>query len=377
MVDLPERLVNISRYEPLLMYLLGPDITDLEARILALVFQLGGYTNMSSIIQILGVSQSTVSLNVAKLVEQGYIRKNAELMPMTLVLLLNAVDLRKRLSEMVSGQESAYNFFERVAGVEKKEVLKDTILRAFQVLYPGMGCLPEILTQLYTNGLLSRFELLNNIGFDKKNPKHIRFFDETVNRYTDVIQTFYRKYRKNDMYYRHKIPLHMLAKNRFNYLQLLSDYFSNLLAKLEDYTAMDYNSLIPHQLLNYPSDMRLRLNSCLKHYSTIRILDNGVFTQHGDNNDILSLIASSEEFTGEHDILLLANKPVKIPSNVDNSQIKQVILSKDISYDFKVRDFVLFDENGCLVIPPRPNGVPYYNVTPRFIKTVTKVFNSA
>jgi len=195
----------------------------------------------------------------------------------------------------------------------KNDVLKDTILRAFQVLYPGIECLPEILTWLYTNGLLSRFDLLNSIGFDKKNPKHVRLFDETVNRYSDLIQIFFRKYRKNDTYYRYKIPLHMLAKNRFNYLQLLRDYFASLLSKLEDYTAIDYNSLIPHQLLNYPSDMKLKVNSCLKHYSTVNVLDNSVFNYHGDNDGILSLIASSEEFTGEHGILLLANNPVKIP----------------------------------------------------------------
>ena len=74
--------------------ILEDNITEQHARILALLFNLGGYTTLNVLTNLIGIAQPTVSIRVDELVKMGYIRKNTELMPIALVLLLHLDDFR-------------------------------------------------------------------------------------------------------------------------------------------------------------------------------------------------------------------------------------------------------------------------------------------
>ncbi len=68
---------EISRFEPLFMDLLEDDINEQHARILVMMFRLGGFTTLNLLTDFLPfLSQPTVSIRVAELVNKGYLRKN-------------------------------------------------------------------------------------------------------------------------------------------------------------------------------------------------------------------------------------------------------------------------------------------------------------
>ncbi|UCE14747.1 MAG: hypothetical protein JSV04_06095, partial [Candidatus Heimdallarchaeota archaeon] len=108
MVGLSSNIKDIIRFEPLLVDLLEPKINEQHARILAMMFQLGGYTTLNVLTKKLLMAQPTVSNRVAELVEMGgFLRKNSELMPIALVLLLSVDDLELLLRNRIAAYQDA------------------------------------------------------------------------------------------------------------------------------------------------------------------------------------------------------------------------------------------------------------------------------
>ena len=75
MVYLASPLKDTAVYEPFFMDH-DNEINEQHARILALMFKLGGYTTLNVLTDHLAIAQPTVSVRVEELVEKGLIRKN-------------------------------------------------------------------------------------------------------------------------------------------------------------------------------------------------------------------------------------------------------------------------------------------------------------
>ncbi|MFX0205449.1 MAG: hypothetical protein ACFFDT_05640, partial [Candidatus Hodarchaeota archaeon] len=148
-----------------------------------------------------------------------------------------------------------------------------------------------------------------------------------------------------------------------------------LLSELGNLLTGEYESIIPHQLLNYPSEIKFKIEVCLKHYKTIRIINNSIYVDKEEKSGITSLVTERQNFTPDHKILMLAKTDFPIPEGLNHSQIKLFPLKTDIPRDYTSRDFILFEEHGCLVFPSQPNAVPYYNIAPRFTTNVLEIFS--
>jgi hypothetical protein len=188
------------------------------------------------------------------------------------------------------------------------------------------------------------------------------------------------------MFIQPRLPLELFAKNRLSYLESLNTYYEELLMKLNSFLSEEYDSITPHQLLKYPSEIRHRINTCLRNYSTIRIIDNAI-CQEKLGTTLLELLTRSKQFgttnrkgekqkKQEHKIYILSREEIIIPKSIDSLQIEYKRLKTDINRDFMARDFICFDNHGCLVFTNIPNAVPYYNITPRFTEQVLSIFKS-
>jgi hypothetical protein len=174
------------------------------------------------------------------------------------------------------------------------------------------------------------------------------------------------------------------VKNRISYLESLNTHYTNLLSLLKTFLSAEYSSITPHQLLKYPSDVKKKIETCVKNYSTIRIIDNSIY-QKKMGPSILDLLTQSEYFgttnkrgvqKQEHKLLVLSHKKPSILEEIKTKQIQYHSITQEINRDYTARDFVIFEQHGCLVIPSIPDTVPYYNIAPQFTKTSLNVFES-
>ena len=373
-------LEEITRFEPLFIDILSNDITEQHARILVMMFRLGGFTTLNLLTDFLPFfSQPTVSIRVAELVNKGYLRKNPELMPMALVLMVNIKDLESQLETRIQAQQNAVRFLLKTLKIKDKTVIKDLFIQALQALFPKEESLAQLIGYLYLYQILPRDDLYRIVGFNGEDPeKKILEYDDIVTSHPETFHIIYKKQKqKKEMLIQPRIPLDSFAKNRITYLESLYSYYKRLLSELANFLTGEYESIIPHQLLNFPSEIKFKIEVCLKHYKTIRIIDNSIYVSKEGTKGVLRLITERENFTPDHKVIMLTNSDMWVPDNVNPSQIQFSLLRSDIPRDYTSRDFILFEEHGCLVFPSQPNAIPYYNIAPRFTSNVLNIFQEA
>ncbi|MHA2246307.1 MAG: hypothetical protein ACXADY_15190 [Candidatus Hodarchaeales archaeon] len=372
-------LKEISRFEPLFLDLLEDDINEHHARILVMMFRLGGFTTLNLLTDFLPfLSQPTVSIRVAELVNKGYLRKNPELMPMALVLMLNIKGLESQLDNRIEAQQNAVRFLVKTLKIKNKLMIEDMFIQALRALYPKEESLAQLIAYQYLNQILPRDELYRLVGFNGEDTeKRALVYDGIISSHPEIFHVIYKKQKqKKEMLIRPQLPLDSFTKNRITYLESLYTYYKKLLSELGNFLTGEYDSIIPIKLLNYPSEVKNSLEICLKHYKTIRIINNSVYVDKEGTSGILSLVTNRQNFTPDHKAIVIADSEIQTPDNIDQSQIQFFLTKNDLPRDFKSRDFILFEEHGCLVFPSQENATPYYNVAPRFTTNVLNVFQS-
>lgn len=372
-------LKEIARFEPLFLDLLEDDLNEQHARILVMMFRLGGFTTLNLLTDFLPFfSQPTVSIRVAELVNKGYLRKNPELMPMALVLMLNIKSLESQLESRIEAQQNAVRFLVKSLKITNKLLINEMFIQAMHALFPKEETLAQLIAYQYLNSILPRDDLYRLVGFNGEDPeKKTSEYDGTIFSRPEIFHVIYKKQKqKKEMLIRPHLPLDSFAKNRITYLESLYTYYKKLLSELGNFLTGEYDSIIPHQLLNFPSEIKLKLEICLKHYKTIRIINNSVYMDKEGTSGIISLVTNRQNFTPDHKVIVIANSDIPTPDNVDQSQFQFSLLKDDIARDYTSRDFILFEEHGCLVFPSHPNAIPYYNIAPRFTTNVLNIFQS-
>ncbi|MFX1514069.1 MAG: hypothetical protein ACFFCQ_15930 [Promethearchaeota archaeon] len=367
---------EVFKYEPLLIDLLEHEINEQHARILAMLFKLGGFTTLNKLTKLLSFAQPTVSIRVAELVEMGYVRKNSELMPMTLVLLLNLDDLETQLRKRIEHQRNAIKFLCKISQIQNKQLGKDTFNRAMQTIFTKDRIMSNLIAYTYLHEIIARTDLYHLLEVNFGDSKRLESdFDLILACNIDILHIIYRKQQKREMFIRPRLPLELFANYRLTYLESLYSHYQQLLNELTNLMTGEYESIIPHQQLKYPSDIKLRIDTCLKHYLIIRIIDNSIYLGKDVSSGLLKLITESKYYSPKHKIMILSNN-IQIPKGLNDSQIGLHSLNDDISQDYKTRDFILFNNHGVLVFPSRLGGIPYYNIAPRFIATIKNIFDA-
>jgi predicted CopG family antitoxin len=381
MVQLSKNLLDIVKFEPLFIDVLKEEIPEFNhqhARILAMMFKLGGYTTLNVLTELINLAQPTVSLRVQELVDYRLIKKNSELMPMALVLLIDVPDIYQKLSVIKESQESATDFIKRIISkrIEIKVVLQ-TFIQAIKALYPDQEKLAEMIAYTYVNPNISRDQLYETIGFDDQDQKKVsKYYDEILTSNQDIFQIIYQKQKRKETFINPKLPLSDFIVFRKNYLNLTFSYYEKLLDEMRAYSSGEYEAIIPHQFLNYHSEIKLKIDACLKHYKDLRIINNSVFQQKFQKDDLITLITQSENFTKDHKLLILSKNGIEIPEGLRKDQVEITSSIQSLSKDYLSRDFLLFDTHGCLVIPSKTSSTPYYNISPRFTKSIYEIFES-
>ena len=189
----------------------------------------------------------------------------------------------------------------------------------------------------------------------------------------------YQKQKKAETYIRSLLPLNLLIENRSKFLESLYTHYNELLGDLTLFVSSEYDPIDPHQFLQYPSEIGQRINTCLKNYLSIKIIDNSVYGNSSGDNGILKLITSSDHYSSDHRVQISYNEKIQTPTSLSSSSSSQIEFSthtNDIGRDYSTRDFIIFDNHGCIVFPAKKKGSPYYIISPRFIKTILSIFKS-
>ncbi|MHA1944534.1 MAG: MarR family transcriptional regulator [Candidatus Hodarchaeales archaeon] len=385
MVSLLSPLKDTAAYEPFFMDILNNNIGEQHARILALMFKLGGYTTLNVLTDSLEIAQPTVSVRVEELVKLGLIRKNTELMPMVLVLNLRIEDLAITLERRVSSQLNAVEFLLKAARIDDKTKIKDTFLHAIQVLFPNQQTLSDMVSLVYLNQVIARDDLYKKLKPNEKITKYSYMdYDSFILNHHDLFHVLFGKQRKNEMFIQPRLPLDLFAQNRLAYLKSLKLHYTSLVTSLQSFLSAEYSAITPYQLLKYPSDVKKKVDTCLKNYSTIRIIDNAIYQRKGGPS-ILELLTESAYFgttnkkgvqKQEHQLFVLSHEKPSILKKLKSKQIQYQPIKDAINRDYIARDFIIFEHHGCLVVPSIPDTLPYYNIAPQFTETSLNVFES-
>ena len=370
-------LKELAKFEPLLISLLEPKISEQEARILALLFKNGGYFTLNAISGLLDIAQPTVSIRVSELTAKGFVKKNEELMPIVLVLQIDNQTLLRSLNEKKNVLSNSISFLKKSENIIDQKRLVPYLEKAFKALFPLNKLTGRMLAHLYNNGIMSRNELYSKLYPRDKLTKNIESkLDQLLLYQNEYIQPLYKKYQKNETYFFPRLPLNQLLVARSSYLNELYQYYNKLIQELANYLKQDYDSFLPIQILQFPSDLRQRIDICLKKYNTIKIFYNNAFPLHyKKNGSLLDLIINSPEFKDYHKIKILRGNETRLEVPSKKVKVDERKLDMQVEEDFKKRDFVLFENHGCIVIPPRATNYPYYNISPRFIKKISSIFD--
>jgi len=374
---LSQDIEEIIAFEPLIMNALDHNVTDQHVRVLAMMFKLGGYTTLNVLTKKLAIAQPTVSNRVTDLETMGYIRKNSELKPKVLVLLLTIEDLKKKLNHKILLQRNAAAFLQEISRIKNKQVLKDTIFKAMKKLYPGEDLISKMIAFSYLHHSLSRNELLKLVtSSEKAIAKLDRKIDIILTSHPHIFNTIYYKYQKSETFIQPRLPLDSFAKSRLYWLESIHQNQNELLERMAELIGTEFDAIIPHQPLLSIPEIEHRINTCLRYYKIVKIIDNSIFKNRFVNGGILNLIASSNHFSNKHKLKVLISHSINIPSSILSSQVEQKTITKTINRDYRTRDFIIFENHGCLVIPLKESNPPYYNVAPQFTKTISDVFTT-
>ncbi|MFW9854943.1 MAG: hypothetical protein ACFFFG_07770 [Candidatus Thorarchaeota archaeon] len=364
MDSLPIDLQDTVRFEPLIHDLYEGKINEQHARILAVLFKLGGYTTLNTLPGLLKMGQPTISIRVDELVNMGLVRKNTELMPMSIVLLISPATLHQKTQERIKKVRYASEFLIKVSDVPDKVSIKELIERALNILFPKEKKTPQILSSSYVY------------------PDKLVEYNESPDEVSDYIHVLTQKGKRPLLRYsRPALPLALCARSRLSYHEAKYEYYTSLIEELTNYVSEEHVSIIPHQLLRFPSEIRSRIDTCLKHYQEIRIIDNNIFKSRDGEMGIVDLVANSDSFRKDspsgnnHVVKVISQEKHKGGSNWEKGFIfRYVQLADAINRDYVTRDFLIFGQHGCLVIPSRENIVAYYNITPSFTDNISEIF---
>jgi DNA-binding MarR family transcriptional regulator len=364
-------------FEPLIMDALNHSLSDQHVRVLAMMFKLGGYTPLNVLTRKLAIAQPTVSNKVADLEKMGYIRKNSELKPKVLVLLLTVEDLITKCNLNRTAQQNAASFLQEASRIRNKKVIGDAIFKAINVLYPGEDLMAKMVAFTYLHNTLPRNKLIKLVCSSEKGIMKLdREVDIILTSHPNIFNTIYYKYQKSGTFIQPRLPLDSFAKNRLLVLESIYDHQNVLLERLSQLIGIEYDAIIPHQPLPSIPEIEQRVSTCLKYYRTIKIIDNSIYQNKYSNEGILKLLASSNHFTSNHKLKILTNHSIHDSSSILSSQIEQRSITKAINRDYISRDFIIFEDHGCLIIPSNVSNPPYYHIAPQFTKTVSDIFNT-
>ncbi len=387
MLSLSSPLKDTIEFEPLFIDLIGDELTEQHARILALLFKLGGYTSLNVLTERLAMAQSTVSVRVEELVKKGLIRKNTELMPIVLVLLLDLTVLSSKLYERMDTQQNAVQIIKKVAESDNNlQILEASFRKAIRDLFPNDEILSNMVAEVYLHQVLTRDELFDKLSPNGNIDELASHYDSILTYSKDIFQITYGKQRKTEMYIRPRLPLKIFVKIRLNYLESLMTHYKDLLQKLREYISEDFDSFKPIQNFNYPSEIKAKIDTCLKNYSSVRVIDNLVCQgKKGLSLSVSELITQSEHFgrtnkkgveKQEHKVFILSRQEPSVIKRAKSPKIRYQEIKGAIHGDIRARDFVFFDNHVCLVFPSIPNVAPYYSISPRYIARHLKIFES-
>jgi DNA-binding MarR family transcriptional regulator len=383
---MPELSSHVQEILPIESFLSNilPDLNEQHARVLAMIFRLGGYTTLNLLTKLLGIAQSTVSVRVQELVDQGYLRKNPELMPITLVMLATIEDLKQALGTLSSTQRNAAKFLEKSSKLQNKQLVEKFFTHAFDVLFPQSPKLAKLITWTYMKEIISRKELYDRVRMleqkeEKEKGFSDRVFDSIIEAHNEWFQTIRQK---KETYIKPVYPLDLYSKIRMDILREKHSYYSDLLHQIEQFMNVEYESIIPHQSIAYPSEVKLKIKSCMRHYNDLKIIDNGIYPTRGDlsknGETLLMLILKNDRLLklNDYKIEILTQKIIDLPEIPSNVRIDQKLLKGDVLQDYRLRDFLLFEKNGCLVVPQNLKQSSYYNISPIYISTILEFFVS-
>jgi DNA-binding MarR family transcriptional regulator len=383
MPDLPSHIQEILSIEAFLLEIYQ-DLNEQHARVLAMIFRLGGYTTLNLLTRLLGIAQSTVSVRVQELVDQGYLRKNPELMPIVLVLLTSIDDLRLLLRTLISTQQKAAKFLEKISVISNKQLVEKSCTHAFDVLFPQSPKLAKLITWVYMKEIISRNELYNRVRMlELKEEKDKGYSDRVFDSIIESNKEWFQIIRqKKETYIKPKLPLDLFSRIRIEILKEKYSYFTDLLTQIESFMTVEYESIIPYQTLVYPSEIKLKFKSCTRHYTHLRFIDNGIYQTRDDlsknGESLLHLILKNDRLfkLNDYTIEILTKNVIDITDIPSNVKIEQKLIKGSILKDYHSRDFIIFENNGCLVVPQNPQQPSYYNISPLYVKTVLEFFNS-
>ncbi|MHA2307102.1 MAG: hypothetical protein ACXACU_17115, partial [Candidatus Hodarchaeales archaeon] len=223
MIQLSKHLEDIVKYEPLLLDVLRREIKDINqqhARILAMMYKLGGYTTLNVLTEFVNLAQPTVSQKVQELVNEGFLRKNSEQMPIALVLLLDVSNLERKLDQIIRSQRNAIEFVKRISEkIKDMNSVIDTFIQALSTLYPDNIILAKMIVYAYATPSISRDKLFQQIGFNNKDKmKAEKQYDEILTSNQEIFQITYQKHKKKDMFISPRLPLSKFVEHRKFYV---------------------------------------------------------------------------------------------------------------------------------------------------------------
>ncbi len=378
MSQLSKHLKTTVPFEPLIMDALSignNGITEQHARILASLFKLGGYTTLNVLVSLVKFAQPTVSLRVQELEDYGYLRKNPEMIPTPLVMDITPNELRERLNWRSKTQSNAMEFLLKLhtEGIQYSTV-QDTFIKAFRILFPHNQDLANLLAYTYIYPNLSREKIFELLKSEEEKPSKV--YEELLTTRGDIFHVVHRKKKKSDINLRPRLPLTKLLEYHKFYLDTLNNHYHSQLEDLDEFMVREYDSFIPHQYLNFLSEIKAKIGMCLRHYSQIKVISNGILEKKFPDNKLLQIIAEREEITTNHTLSILTTEDINNLENLDKNQYRIKKIEVPRQRDFSTRDFIIFENRGCLIIPERFDSQPYYYIGPRFMSTMNQYFDS-
>ncbi|MHA1973175.1 MAG: hypothetical protein ACTSW1_09290 [Candidatus Hodarchaeales archaeon] len=377
---------KIVRFERLLNDILALNNGE-EAKLLLHVILQGGFTTKDTFYSKFNISRPTLIKKISTLIEKGYLRQNEEFNPIRITLLVDYEELLEKILEQEQKIRFARDFLIKMSVIKSRGLLAEKFKSAIKVLLGNVHkreLLIEVLSLLYIQRNLDSIEVtelngrinsvIGEIRLDvfmtilNCNSELFRVFSQKVGVEVNKRRKFKKTYFVTTKYNLEKLAKILFLKRKFelrNYTEELEELFSTFKPLSYDY--------FPHQLLPYVSNIKQRVNSCLKFYSQLYIIYNGIYDQSFDS--FIKLIIKNDNFSKHHRLKLLSSQQL----SYSHLQLSSRIYDKSVGKDYKERDIILFCSEdqpyGALIFPKKPL-TPYYLITPHAINEIYTQFRA-
>jgi len=187
--------------------------------------------------------------------------------------------LKQALDLLRTNQQNAIRFLEKTSVLTNKQLVENKFVHAFAVLFPKSPKLAQLITWIYMKEIVSRDELYDLIrNLEGKEETEKGFSDRVFDSIIDANDEWFQLIRqKKEAYIKPKYPLELYSKIRMDIFNNKQAYYDELLEQIESYMTVEYESIIPYQTMTYPSEIKVKLKSCMRHYTHLRIIDNGIY----------------------------------------------------------------------------------------------------